>query len=554
MATEADAHPKTGTEPTQRTPFVRQASGLVREVSPLNALFFNVAAFVGTIISFSILQYSVSFEPEWQFLGLTAYAWAAIAVGGACVLLALIYISLTTVMPRTGGDYVFTSRIISPFLGWLESWTLAWGSLALIAVVLPVTVLQISFAGVVMHAAFPDSSMWDGASGWFTSQDGSFIAGTVVLLLATAFAMLPPRIFHRILTWLGIFALSSAALLLLFTLLFVSKGDFLSNLPAFTDGQGPAEIIKTAAYPTGGFSFAGFMIIAAIVFLAYIGFQYSAYIAGEVAGNVRRTTYFALFGALAIAVFMHSFYNDLLGHKFGVDLVTSWGSLFWAGGELPGGAPPLAPILASVASPDLWPIWLFAMVGALLFTFLLIPVYMVFITRIFLAWGLDRQAPEWFSRVNERTHVPINGLLTCVVISWGFLYLTSYQGLQLASTIWFSTLLLALTWVVPGFNAIFAKRRRPQAFASAPYARYLPWIGLAWLICSITIYVVAVFRPIVQALTESGADGSQYIKDTGILAFLITLGVGVVVYLINLAWERRRNVDRAQVFAEIPPS
>ena len=54
----------------------------------------------------------------------SAYGWAAIIAGLFCILLALIFSSLTSVMPRSGGDYVFSSRILHPFLGWLESWTL----------------------------------------------------------------------------------------------------------------------------------------------------------------------------------------------------------------------------------------------------------------------------------------------------------------------------------------------------------------------------------------------------------------------------------------------
>ena len=47
----------------------------------------------------------------------SAYGWAAIIAGLFCVLLALIFSSLTSVMPRSGGDYVFSSRILHPFLG-----------------------------------------------------------------------------------------------------------------------------------------------------------------------------------------------------------------------------------------------------------------------------------------------------------------------------------------------------------------------------------------------------------------------------------------------------
>jgi amino acid transporter len=101
--------------------FVRQSSGLVRSVSVTNALFFNVAAFVGVGLTLYPIFYSLGFVPIWKFAGISSYAWAAIIAGLFCAVLAMIFASLTSVMPRSGGDYVFTSRIVHPFLGWLES-------------------------------------------------------------------------------------------------------------------------------------------------------------------------------------------------------------------------------------------------------------------------------------------------------------------------------------------------------------------------------------------------------------------------------------------------
>ena len=67
--------------------FVRRSSGLVRDVSPMQALFFSMAAVLGGGIAFTFQNMTVTFQPMWQ-AGFTAYAWSAIAVGGACVLLA----------------------------------------------------------------------------------------------------------------------------------------------------------------------------------------------------------------------------------------------------------------------------------------------------------------------------------------------------------------------------------------------------------------------------------------------------------------------------------
>src|SRR5947199_1579687 len=91
--------------------FVRQSSGLVRDVSVTNALFFNVAAFVGVGLTLYPIFYSLGFIPVWKYGPFTEYGWAAIVTGLFCVLLAIIFASLTTVMPRSGGDYVLTSPI-----------------------------------------------------------------------------------------------------------------------------------------------------------------------------------------------------------------------------------------------------------------------------------------------------------------------------------------------------------------------------------------------------------------------------------------------------------
>ena len=90
--------------------------------------------------------YSLGFVPVWTWGPFSAYGWAAIVAGLFCVVLALIYSSLTSVMPRSGGDYVFTTRIISPFLGWLESWTLVIASVLIIAFEVPLVLrnLQIT--------------------------------------------------------------------------------------------------------------------------------------------------------------------------------------------------------------------------------------------------------------------------------------------------------------------------------------------------------------------------------------------------------------------------
>src|ERR1700760_2565122 len=178
--------------------FVRQSSGLVRNVSVTNALFFNGAAFVGVGLTLYPIFYSLAFVPVWRWGPFSEYGWAAIIAGLFCVLLALIFSSLTSVMPRSGGDYVFSSRILHPFLGWLESFTLVIASVLIIAFEVPLVLrnLQITARIIGIGAGGP---LFTHANPWFTDSAGSipgtpgFSASLVVLAGIGLVCVLPTR-------------------------------------------------------------------------------------------------------------------------------------------------------------------------------------------------------------------------------------------------------------------------------------------------------------------------------------------------------------------------
>ena len=548
MATKTGSGPEVDAGPAEGRTFVRRSSGLVRDVSPANAVFFSVAAVLGGAMAFTFQNMTATGQPIWQF-GLTAYAWAILALAAAATLLGIVYANLASAMPRAGANYIFTSRIIGPFVAWLESWTLVVAMIVAMAFLIPAMLLMLNVTGGVMAIAYPDSSLWDGAGTWFATGNSTFIAGSVAIVIACAFAILPNRIFHRALTLLGIIAVAVLVLMVV-VVPFLSHDTFVANVTELT-GQTPQAIIDGVGYPDGGFTFLGFMALCSFALFAFVGFQNAAYISGEMAGNVKRSTLLALLVSLLIAAFVSSFYNDIMAGKFGLDLTKAWGFSFWTGAESPGGVVASPATFAAIASPDLWPLWAACGLVAFLFTFLLLPVWFTTSARIMFAWTMDRQAPEWVGAVNRRTNAPLNAIIVCGVGSEVVLYLNAYQGFDVGATLWFSILLFSMAWIMPGVNAILAQRRRPELFAGV--SPKLPWIGLGWLVAVSLIYATSVIKPIYEGLTGGEESATKYLSSSGVLGALIVLVVGAILYFVNVSWNRRGNVERTKVFAAIPP-
>jgi APA family basic amino acid/polyamine antiporter len=560
--------------------FVRQSSGLVRNVSVTNALFFNVAAFVGVGLTLYPIFYSLAFVPVWKWGPFSEYGWAAIIAGLFCVLLALIFASLTSVMPRSGGDYVFSSRILHPFLGWLESWTLVIASVLIIAFEVPLVLRNLQITARIIGIG-AGGHFFNHANSWFTSGGSitglpGFIASLVVLALIGAVCVLPTRTFHRVVTALAGFGVACFIAMFVFGLLFTHRHSFNANLPHYTGGVTAAKIAasgKEAFLPGTSknflsdiFSTTVFPLMLSVLLFQFIGFQYSAYIAGEVRGNVRRGVLIALVGALVIGVLANSVYVDAISSHFGFNTQVSWGASYWGFNEnlsvLPLGQPNSMPLLAVIANHGLWPIWALISLGGVLFPFLLCPVYINFISRMQLAWSLDRQVPEWFGQVSERIRGPLNAIIATLGLTALFLFFQSFKTLptflattghklNLAGTAWFSITMAVLTWTLPGVNAMLVRWRRPDLVRNAPYGKRLPWIGLAWIVFPLWIYIFAVIKPIVNAL--KGGSALTYLETNGIIDAGLFYLLGIIIYFVMRNRAVKAGVDEKMLFTELPP-
>ena len=565
-----------------KTLFTRQSSGLVREVSVVNALFFNTAAFIGVGLGWYPVFYALPGIAVGTLGAFTTYGVAAIVVGVFCVVLALIFASLTSVMPRSGGDYVFTSRIVprvGPFIGWLESWTLAFASLGIIAFEVPIVVRNLQITARIIGIG-TGSSFFSGANSWFTDSTGAvtgvpgFIAALLVLALVALVVFQPTRRFHRIITSLALLSLIAGVLMFVLGLVAIDPTTFANNLPKYTGGVTVDQLAAAAnkaglLTANGGVDFtpAVFMLMASVLLFQYIGFQYSAYIAGEVRGNVRRTVLIALLGALVIGVLMNSVYTDFIAGRLGIDGQVGWGGAFWgyiSSPALPMGQPASMPLAGAVANPGLWPLWTIVSLAVTLFPFLLCPVYIVFLSRVQLAWSLDRQVPEWFGAISERLHAPANAILAALVVAAFFalcqnfpilgpLAASSDGKLNLISTAWFSIFASGLTWVMPGFNALLARYTRPDLVKDAPWGGALPALGIVWLVFAFVLYWFAGIVPIWNALTAPKATPLAYLNSTGVSFVVALILIGAVIYLFQAIRNRAAGIETSLMYQELPP-
>ena len=157
--------------------FVRKASGLVRTAGWWDVLAYNVNfTSIGLLLVF-LLWLGAAFYPGVNL------AVSAILCTVLILPLALTFGYLASAMPRSGGDYVYVSRVLGPALGMMSNFN--------------VTMWWFFYGGVPsaflaifgLAPFFRTMGIFTGNSGlidvgnWFASPSGMFIFGALLIAL-----------------------------------------------------------------------------------------------------------------------------------------------------------------------------------------------------------------------------------------------------------------------------------------------------------------------------------------------------------------------------------
>src|SRR4051794_13425931 len=326
MSTETSARSAGSPGSGQRTLFVRQSSGLVREFSMSDVVLINVVGVnLGAVAALSI--------------GAVAGLWPGasmvlVAVIGGIVSLATVgtYGLMSAAMPRAGGDYVFVGRTLSPWLGFTANWMITWSLFVAVGLYSVAVVSQALAPGL---AAFGFVSGHHGlvtaATDLATKKGLLALVAFAVIVGGAIVALLGDRAVKwafRVLTVIGSVGLAIALILLITG----SHDAWVARVdPFLTQGGGNSvagmrEAADKAGFTAPGFSFGATLSALPFAFFMYVGLTYTSYLGGEIQ-KPQRSQPVGMFIALLICAAVDLLLFAGVYKTFGWDNIHTWAFL-----------------------------------------------------------------------------------------------------------------------------------------------------------------------------------------------------------------------------------
>ena len=488
--------------------FTRKASGLVRVMSPYSAFVYNILT-MGIIFPWVFLVSPTAFPGGNITLGILICTLVQIPIAFASVW-------LSTALPRSGGDYVFQSRVFGGRVGFpvvlsgLVVWTLVWTALSgWLVAVLGLAPLFLGLGHVFKSAALISAGIWA------TTPTGLFIISTLnaalgVTLLVAGFSKYVK--FQHVM-WIGTLVGFAATLLVLFT---TSGADFAAKLNLFAASVGESPTFyqdALAAAQAAGvdtapkFSWLLTLLIAPVAWQSLQWSNYSAQQNGEIkdARSFKNQT-FVMVGSLLATGALLALLSLGLQNAAGAEgqVVASYG--FWYVDPTAKIADTiiLAPSMLAVAVSNNPLLILLIGLGFTLNAFQIICNCYIGMTRILVAMSLDRLLPEWVSRVHERLHTPVNAHVLYFALSIPiFLFYSYYYSA-------FTTFTLGVTFgcgyafALTALAGAFLPFRAKALYEASPGARFKVngWLGLLLMAVGLVTFVWATWSMAVVFATQ----------------------------------------------------
>ena len=534
--------------------FVRKASGLVRVMSPYSAFAYNVLA-IGILFPWLYVWATAVFPQANVPLGIIL----------TCILLIPMWFTyswLAASMPRTGGDYVFQTRIISgpvgffislfaasfatiytPFAGWMLNTT----GLAPLVGILEYSSGTASLSNTVTFLNSP----------WGT------IIVTLVILVPTAILLI--RGFRHYVNaqrflWYGLLLSIIAILYVTST---TSHEQFIANFNAFYAWAAPEVVapggyfqyIIDAALADGvnlnpGISWIQTLGVCAIAANSLVWAMLAVNQLGEIKGaNQVKNTTFMIVGSGIFSTVIMALIAYFLIKVAGNDFIHAIAYSYWTG-NIAFPVPPWLATLASIATITSPILVIIICLGIVLNAIQVFCNIYISCGRIAFAAALDGMFPNWLSEVHPKYRAPVNLYIAFIVLITieTFLYnlweplSTSYLSVAAGSTLFFAVTCIA--------GALFPHLKKVKAIYEASPINHLKIGKIPWI--TITGVLGAVVNIIILVLYIGYPDLGVY-NPLSVTVIICVYIFWLIYYYVRKAFLKRKGVDVELAFRQIPP-
>lgn len=542
--------------------FIRKATGLVRSWSVFDA--FVYAFFSINLVTLGLYTFSQMYYFEGGLV------WAMTASALFILFEVVIYASLIAVMPRSGGDYVWQSRILGGGVGFILAVTGWWFILWLWVPLYGDMLRHIFITPMLALLGARDAALW-----FSQTEHGLFITTLITLAIVTFYIILGMKRYARIQKicfFGGILGLSIVIVMLLrgspesFRVgLETNAAAIFGTQPGIYESTAAAGREAGAALPlTGGTLNLVLLTLPYIVFFNLYP-NWGATLYGEVRGATDFKRNFAgMASALAVVTVLGIIALFAIAKTIGWDFYMqangAWWNYAWGYTDV---QPPLPvwpyPALLAVFLTEsrllqllviaLMSLWWFGWSGTLFLSS----------TRVVFAAAFDRLLPEKVAEVDERSGVPLIALLLMVIPSIIVSFLFAYDIFDFRSLTLAATLVIAVTYLGTTIAAILLPYRKPELYNASPVAKYkilgIPLITVAGVIFGAFLSFLLfqwLFDPnnlygIGYSIHPEGKKNGTSLVFMGIL-----YGIAAAIYFGFKAYRKRAGIDLDKVHAEIP--
>jgi amino acid transporter len=538
--------------------FARKASGLVRGLSFVDA-------------------FGVGFMNQ----GLTPSMWVMISLGlgvytgGNLVIATLLSALLCGIgfslvwgilggsMPRSGGEYIYNSRIIHPLIGIAESFGNAFVWIMWIYILAPWTVDP----GLTMMFQFlgrPDIS--ETLTSTINTPFGPFylwffVIATLVNFIAFLFVVFGIKIFARVQKVIMVLGIAGCLVILLvfsFTThdAFIQAWNTIATQYSSLDYNGFLASARSAIEGAGDvlpktwnwYDTLGVMVAGSWLF-AY------SYCITFIAGEVKRpdkTIILANLSAILIPAAFMLWLAVVLYRTVGFEFLSATAWVDNSGTALAGYTLPWAPNfvgLAAVINHNWFVVFMMAM-SFIVFNLWWVALSYLAFPRILFAWGMDRMGPKWFADIDYRWASPVKNHILCFVLGEiGILLYTIFQNQMSGLSV--TGLEIVSVFGVTAVAAVifpFSKKAK-NIWDSSPYKKWnilgIPVVTIGGVVNLIYLAILFYFFIVMPDL-EGLAIGS-------LLFYALIWAIGVGWYFYWKGRNKQLGVDISMTFGELPP-